>query len=321
MMRLRMILAAGVIGAGAWVGGVLDAQVATSGPASASRPATTVPKPPPEPPAGVRVVRDVEYARVGETKLLMDVYIPKDAKEGLPCVVYIHGGGWRRGDKRQQTGVPLSTHGYVVASINHRVSTEAPFPAQIEDCKGAIRFLRANAKRYFVDGERMGVWGDSSGGHLASLVGTSGGVKELEGTVGGNLEFSSRVKAVVDYFGPIDFVAIMTQGSDIKRGQFPGAPEAQLLGGPTLEKKELAAKACPLTYITKDDPPFLIVHGSKDPRVPIAQSEMLRDGLKKAGVEVKMELIEGAGHGFKGEEETKAFGLVLPFFDRVLKGK
>ena len=177
-----------------------------------------------KPPDGVTVERNVEYARVGEKSLRMDVYAPDNPKGPLPAVIYIHGGGWRRGDKSQQTGVPLVSHGYVVASINHRPSQEAIFPAQIEDCKAAVRFLRANAKKYSIDAGHIGVWGDSSGGHLSALVGTSGDVKELEGRVGEHLDQSSRVQAACVYYGPIDFLSIMSQKSDIQRGS-PGALE------------------------------------------------------------------------------------------------
>jgi acetyl esterase/lipase len=271
-----------------------------------------------KPPDGVTLQRNVEYARVGEKSLLMDIYSPENSKGLLPAVIYIHGGGWRRGDKNQQTGVPLVSHGYVVASINHRPSQEAIFPAQIEDCKAAVRFLRANAKKYSIDPDHIGVWGDSSGGHLSALVGTSGDVKDLEGKVGEHLDQSSRVQAVCVYYGPIDFLSIMSQKSDIKRGS-PEAPESQLLGGPTLEHQELAVKACPLTYVTKDDPPFLIVHGEKDARVPLAQSEALRDALKGAGVEATLEILEGAGHGFNREQNLKAMPWVAAFFDKHLK--
>jgi acetyl esterase/lipase len=270
--------------------------------------------------SGVKILRDVEYARVGDKSLRMDLYMPEDATGPLPGVVYIHGGGWRRGDKKQQTGVPLVAHGYVVASINHRFSQEAIFPAQIEDCKAAVRFLRANARKYFVDPDHLGVWGDSSGGHLSALTGTSGDVKELEGMVGDHLDQSSRVQAVCVYYGPIDFISIMNQKSDIKRGS-PGAPESQLLGGPTLEHKDLAIKACPLTYVTKDDPPFLIVHGEKDVRVPLEQAEALRDALQAAGVEATIHIVEGAGHGFNAAQSAKTLPAVAEFFNRHLKGK
>ena len=273
-----------------------------------------------KPPEGVKVARDVEYACVGGKSLKMDIYSPENLTGPAPAVVYFHGGGWRRGDKRQQTGVPLAPRGYVVASINYRLSQEAIFPAQIEDCKAAVRFLRAKAKEYSIDPDRIGVWGDSAGGHLSALMGTSGGVAELEGKVGDHPGQSSRVQAVCVYFGPIDFIAIMSQKSDIKRGSAE-APESQLLGGPTLEHQELAIKACPLTYVTKDDPPFLIVHGEKDPRVPREQAEALRDALKGVGVEATLHLVEGAGHGFNAEQSAKTLPIVAAFFDRHLKGK
>jgi acetyl esterase/lipase len=275
---------------------------------------------PPKSPTGVNVIRDVEYARVGDKSLKMDLYLPEEAKSPLPGVVYIHGGGWRRGDKKQQTGVPLVAHGYVVASINHRFSQEAIFPAQIEDCKAAVRFLRANAKKYSIDPDHLGVWGDSSGGHLSALTGTSGDVKELEGKVGDHLDQSSRVQAACVYYAPIDFISIMSQKSDIKRGS-PEAPESQLLGGPTLEHRELAIQACPLTYVSKDDPPFLIVHGEKDVRVPLEQAEALRAALQAVGVEATIHIVEGAGHGFNAAQSATAMPVVAAFFDRHLKGK
>ena len=251
----------------------------------------------------------------------MDVYVPRDATGPLPCVTYVHGGGWRMGNKHQQTGVPLTSHGYVVASINHRPSDEAIFPAQIFDCKAAIRFLRANSARYHIDPKHIGIWGDSSGGHLAALLGTSGDVPELEGDVGDNLKESSRIQAACVYYGPIDFVALMSQKSDIHRGEFPAAPEAALLGGPTAERLELAKMANPLTYVSKDDPPFLIVHGSRDVRVPIEQSQSLKEALNKAGVEATLQMIEGAPHGFNKQQEATAFPYVLEFFDKHLKGR
>jgi len=272
----------------------------------------------------IRVERDVEFAAVDGKHLLMDVYIPTGAdpaSAALPCVMYIHGGAWRSGDKSHPMAYPLATHGYVVASINYRTSAEAVFPAQIYDCKAAIRFLRANAKKYSIDTGLLGVWGDSSGGHLAALVGTSGDVKDLEGAEGDHLDQSSRVQAACVYYPPVDFIAILTQKSNIKRGIFPTAPEAALLGGPTLEKKELAIKASPLTYVTKDDPPFLIVHGSKDAQVPVEQSLALKAALGKAGVETTFQMIDGAPHAFNGEQQATAFPFTLDFFDKHLKSK
>jgi len=169
------------------------------------RPAASMPKPQ-DPPEAVTAVRDVEYAAVGNKHLLLDIYTPTASQEKLPLVVWIHGGAWRAGSKENPRALGLARRGYAVASINYRLSQAAIFPAQIEDCKAAIRFLRANAAKYSIDGDHVGAWGDSAGGHLAALLGTSGDVKELEGTVGDNLTVSSRVQCVVDYYGPSDML-------------------------------------------------------------------------------------------------------------------
>ena len=270
-------------------------------------------------PPGVKIIRDVEYAKVGGLALQLDLYIHADTRTPAPVVLYFHGGGWRNGNKSNcLAGIPLAVKGYVVASVNYRLSQQAIFPAAIEDCKGAVRFLRANAAKYGVDPAHVAVMGDSAGGHLAALLGTSGGSKELEGATGGNLEQSSRVQAVVDYYGPIDFIAILSQKSDIKRGE-PGAPEVQLLGGRTLERKDLAIQASPLTYVTKDDPPFLIVHGEKDPRVPREQPQALLEALQAAGVEARLHLVKNAKHGFNAAERNSVIPILTEFLDKHLK--
>jgi acetyl esterase/lipase len=186
--------------------------------------------------------------------------------------------------------VPLVEKGYAAASINYRLSQQALFPAQIEDCKAAIRWLRANAKKYHLDPRHIGVWGASAGGHLVALLGATGGVKDLEGEEG-NLDQSSRVQAVVDWFGPTDFATIGKGLSD------PKSPVSRLIGGSPQENKEKAAKASPITYVGKDAAPTLIMHGDKDNLVPISQSEELAAALKKAGVEVTFQVVKGNGHG------------------------
>jgi len=212
-----------------------------------------------EPPSLVKAFIDVQYGKAGDTPLLLDIVEPgiRTSDKPLPLVVWIHGGGWRGGDKSNNPADWMADKGYVVASIDYRLSDAATFPAQIYDCKAAIRFLRANAKRYGIDSKRIGVWGGSAGGHLVALLGTSGGVKELEGNCG-SPGYSSRVQAVCDFFGPADLTVI---GSVTRLAP---NPVAQLLGGPVAEKRELAKQASPVTYVSKDDPPFLIVHGDKD---------------------------------------------------------
>jgi acetyl esterase/lipase len=211
-------------------------------------------------PEGTKVHRDLEYVKDGHERQKLDLYLPEKADAPLPVIVWVHGGAWRAGSKDRPPALPFVTKGYAVASINYRLSQHAQFPAQIEGCKAALRWLRANARKYNLDPEHIGVWGASAGGHLVALLGTSGDVKELEGK-GGNPEQSSRVQAVVDWFGPTDFLQMGGSHNDAK------SPESQLLGGAVQENKEKAAKANPITYVSKDDPPFLIMHGDKGPTV------------------------------------------------------
>jgi acetyl esterase/lipase len=263
---------------------------------------------------------DVEYAKVGDLSLKLDVYVPKDVKaeDKLPLIVWVHGGGWQAGDKRGGPFLQLAGKGYVLASVNYRLSQQAVFPAQIHDCKAAIRFLRANAGKYNVDPDRIGVWGSSAGGHLVALLGTSGDVKELEGDVGPHVGVSSRIQAVVDWFGPTDLTLMGKQSGANSRidHDSPNSPESRLLGGPVQEKKDLARQANPLTFVTKDDPPFLIMHGDADPLVPPDQSRMLHDALKAVGVDTTLHLQAGAGHSLPGPAMQ---AMVENFFERTLK--
>jgi acetyl esterase/lipase len=148
----------------------------------------------PQIPEGVELIRDIIYAKVGEIPLMLDIYFPKGTKDPLPLIVFTHGGGWAAGDKYPCWAIGIVPHGYVVASINFRLTDKAAWPAQIQDCKAAVRFLRANSEKYHIDPKRIGAWGTSSGGHLTAMLGTSGDVKELEGDLG-NPEQSSRVQA------------------------------------------------------------------------------------------------------------------------------
>lgn len=267
-------------------------------------------------PEGVKVVRDLEYAKVGDKKLLLDLYLPEKADGPFPVIVGIHGGDWATGSKAGGQGNWLAQHGYAVAVINYRLSGEAIFPAQIEDRKAAVRWLRANAKKYNLDPDRFGAIGHSAGGHLVSLLATTGDVKEFE--KGENLEFSSRIQAACPISGPTDFLqmdAHAPKGAKLKHDA-PNSPEARLIGGPIQENKDKVARANPITYVSKDDPPFLIVHGDQDATVPAHQAELLNEALKKAGVETKLLLVKGAGHAVGGREVNEA---IITFFDRHLK--
>ena len=270
----------------------------------------------PELGAAERKLRDLEYARAGETRLKLDLYLPAEAKGPLPLVVWIHGGSYRAGSKNVHSPAqPMVGMGYAVASIDYRLSQIAKFPAQIHDCKAAIRWLRANASRHGLDSNRFGVWGSSAGGHLAALVGTTGPGHDLEGDLG-QTGVSSEVQAVCDWFGPTDFLAIRTSGKF--RHENALSVVAELLGGPLESKRELAATATPLRYASAKTPPFLIMHGDQDQTVPFQQSALLADGLKKLGVEVTLISVPGAGHGFGSPE---VFQTCVRFFDTHLKHK
>jgi len=309
------------------IGGVLGAWMAAfwlvaAGP-WASAQAATPGQPGAKLPEGVKALRGVEFAKVGGKSLQLDIYTPTEPKGKLPLVVWIFGGAWRGGSKEHGPGFNaigvVVPHGYVMACISHRFSQDAIFPAQIEDCKAAIRFLRANAAKYSIDGDHIGVWGESSGGHLSARLGTSGDVKDLEGQVGDNLGVSSRVQCVVDYCGPSDFMKFAGRPTWVKVDD-PKSPVCQLVGGLLADKKALVAKANPITYITKDDPPLLVAHGDKDNAVPFNQSELLVDALKRAGVDVTFEAIKGGGHNFGQAQYERLVPIVIAFFDKHLKG-
>ncbi|MCU0786401.1 MAG: alpha/beta hydrolase, partial [Verrucomicrobia bacterium] len=229
-----------------------------------------------------------------------------------------HGGAWRAGSKENCPARRFVARGYAVASINYRLSQHAIFPAQIEDCKAAIRWLRAHAAEYHLDPKRFAAWGSSAGGHLVALLGTTGDIKDFD--KGEHLDQSSRVQAVVDWFGPTDFTQMSKYSLPNSKFDHDAAeaPEALLIGGPVQENKDKAARANPITYVSKADPPFLIMHGNRDNLVPYQQSELLRDALQKAGVPVTLKIIEGAGHGFGGPEVNRT---VEEFLDAQLKGK
>lgn len=248
---------------------------------------------------------DIQYGD-GHVRQTLDIYMPPgEAVRPRPAVLWFHGGGWRNGSKAgaAERAPRLLQRGIVVVGVNYRYSTDERFPAQIHDCKGAIRWLRANAETYNIDPNRIGVWGASSGGHLAALAGTAGDVEELEGTVGGNLEESSRVQAVADYYGHTDFFAVHPEQAQC------GSSESRLLGQclsliqenrdhpEWAEWVTLATMASPVAHVTADDPPFRILHGALDTVVIPLHSELLHEALTQAGVESHLTVLADAGHG------------------------
>jgi acetyl esterase/lipase len=267
--------------------------------------------------------RNLEYANAGGQALTLDIYLPPGSKEVRPLVVWIHGGAWLEGDKENPPIAPLVEHGYAAASINYRLSQQAIFPAQIHDCKAAIRWLRAHAAEYALDADHIGVWGHSAGGHLVALLGTSADVQALEGDAG-NLEYSSRVQAVADYSGPTNFLFMDHSMLRFMRGPMaveshdsPDSPESKLIGGPIQQHPEKVALVNPISYVRVGTPPFFIAHGMLDTTVAVNQAEMLHQALNRAGANATLRIVGSAGHDFNQiHDET----LLESFFDKTLRG-
>ena len=265
------------------------------------------------PAGGAKFKANIEYARPSGTSLKLDLYLPATTSRPAPVIVWIHGGGWRMGDKSHCPFASATARGYAVASLDYRLTDKAIFPAQIHDCKAAIRWLRAHAAEYGLDADHIGAVGASAGGHLVALLGTTGGMKELEGTVGDNLKYSSKVQAVADFCGPTAFTGETILGPIAKRER-PSLDK--LFGGPIADHEDLARLASPAVHVTKDDPPFLIVHGDQDPLVPLRQAQILDEKLTEAGVEHTLHIVKGGGHGGVNPETVH---LALSFFDKHLK--
>ena len=246
--------------------------------------------------------RDIAYATGSEAQKL-DVYLPENGDGPFPVMVWIHGGGWRSGDKR--VGNPAWVdNGFAFVTINYRLSSEALFPAQIYDVKAAIRWVKANAATYNLDPEKVIVGGSSAGGHLASLATTSAGIKELEDLTMGNAEFSSEVLGCYNQYGPINFLEmdqffIRDGKEDFHRQLKPESETSQLMGGLITEHPEKVRLADPSVYMSEKTPPFFIVHGTVDTLVSVRSSEKLAADLRKiiGSEKVVLELLEGAGHG------------------------
>lgn len=273
-------------------------------------------------PENVEAKADLPYADTANSRQRLDLYLPvkRNSDKPLPVVVFIHGGGWRAGDKSSglgNVGRFVSSGDYAGVSVGYRLTGEAPWPAQIHDCKAAIRWIKGNAKEHGLDADKIAVWGSSAGGHLVSFLGTSGDVKELEGTLGKFTAFDSTVSCVINYYGPENFITMVRQESTIDRSKTDNYPEALLLGGRVQDRQELAKQASPVTHVSAGDAPFLTAHGTKDPLVPYAQGQEIDAALKKAGVESLLITMTNGGHGFRSEELDKR---VSQFIGRHLRG-
>ena len=253
-----------------------------------------------------KTLKDIEFAKVGGQSLKLDLYLPSKPKNAA-LVIWIHGGGWRKGTKEKCFITWLPEHGYAVASISYRYSNIAKFPAQLHDCKGAVRWLRAHTKQYGYSPDKFYVAGASAGGHLTALMATTSGHKKLEGTTGGNLKQSSAVQGAIDYYGATDF--ILRSKTQPSRANEKGSVVYDLLGGGAHEKIESAKLASACYHISKDDVPLLIFHGTKDKTVLIDQSQAIEKKYREAGLSVEFHAIKDAGHGgnifYSGENANR----------------
>ena len=270
------------------------------------------------PPREPRELHDLAYVTNGDPNQRLDLVLPAPSgarTAGTPLIVWIHGGGWEQGSYHQNPARAMAARGYAVASIGYRLSSQAKYPAQIEDCKAAVRWLRAHAAEYGIDPARIGVWGASAGGHLAALLGTT--AKEKQFDVGENLGQSSAVRCVIDSFGPADF---FHWGDPPLPASYdtPNTALARLLGGRLADHEELARLASPVTFVDKDSAPFLIMHGEKDPLVPVQQSVVLDAALRKAGVDSTLVLVPGGGHGGGMFNDVRYLHQMAAFMDAHL---
>ncbi|MGJ8724785.1 MAG: alpha/beta hydrolase fold domain-containing protein [Roseibacillus sp.] len=258
---------------------------------------------------GVTVIRDVDYVGEGNQRQMMDFYLPEN-EEDLPVILWVHGGAWKSGNRGGINRVKsfLEDGRYAVVSIGYRLTDEAQWPAQIHDCKAAVRFVRANGWKYGLDPERIAVVGSSAGGHLVAMLGLTGGDAELEGELGLHVGTSSKVSCVVDFFGSKDHTVMDEQGSRMDHGS-ASSPEGLLVGGAIAENLEKARESSPIYHVSKGDAPMLIFHGTKDPLVPYQQSVDFEKAFEAEGGDVTLVTIEGGGHGkgFPAEVE-KLFG-------------
>ncbi|MCM3672218.1 prolyl oligopeptidase family serine peptidase [Mesobacillus maritimus] len=271
----------------------------------------------------IQLEANIPYKKIEKKQLAIHLLIPKNTKKELPLIIFIKGSSWGKYQPQDTYQfipqlVKLAERGYIVASIEHRTSHEAKFPAQLEDVRSAVVFLKEYAHKYNINPNAIGLWGTSSGAHLSALLATSCQSKEF--VVKGKPSSDTCVQAVVDWYGPTDFLQ-MTKASQSYNAEHPKSAESLLIGGPILEHKELVKKANPITYVTPDAPPFLIMHGDKDERVPFHQSELLYNALKRKNADVTLYRVKGGGHGTTSFLSQEILETVYQFFDEHLKSK
>ncbi|MHB1356260.1 MAG: alpha/beta hydrolase fold domain-containing protein [Anaerolineae bacterium] len=274
--------------------------------------------------SGHTKLADIVYGRANGFELLLDLYLPKAPIRAVPIIVYIHGGGWSGLDKTWcPYAMRMLDQEYAVASINYRLSNLAAFPAQLHDCKAAVRWLRAHAGEYHLDGDHIGAWGDSAGGHLSAMLGVTGNHPEMEGE-SGTPGVSSAVQAVCDWYGP----------GDLEHLGNPSDPDWQdakswvgcFIGGAPASNRDRLKAASPVTYVSKDAAPFLIMHGDHDTSVLLSQSIYLYEALWLAGADVELYVVRGGDHLSYEHRQTdipwqapEVNRLVDAFFYRTLR--
>ncbi|MDX2268934.1 MAG: alpha/beta hydrolase fold domain-containing protein [Bryobacter sp.] len=265
------------------------------------------------PPAGVSYFPNLEYSNVGQ-KVELDLFRPANSTGPLPAVLFVHGGGFRRGTREgyRALAAKLAARGYVTATASYRLAPRHQFPAAVEDAKAAVRFLRGNSEKYGIDPARIGAWGGSAGGHLVLMLGLTHGVAEFEGT-GPNRQFSSQVQAVVNYYGPTDFTQSYSKSVD-------AAEVLPLwLGGHLDTQRKYHQKASPIHWVNPLAAPTLSLHGTRDTFVAYEHSVALTGRLLDAGVDAELVTFSGAGHGFKGDDAQRAEAAAFAFLDKQLK--
>lgn len=322
------LLAAILLTACARGSGTSPSGTPTSPAPTASAPAqqSTAPAATPSAPASLKIDtkpgsinRDVTYCAPDGIAQKMDIYFPRNMSDKpMPLTIYIHGGGWTSGNKGAGAGTvdmqALLARGYIVASLDYRLAPQYKWPSQITDVKCAIRHLRSNAATYRIDPNKIGVWGGSAGGHLVAMLGTADQSAGFD--VGEYLDQSSRVQAVVDLFGPADLPQMLTD-----RAMVVG----QTVFGAKSSSEPILVSASPVTYITADDPPFLILQGDRDTTVPPEQSQILYDRLKAGGVPATLVMVKNAGHGFApvggaiSPTRAELTKMIADFFDKSLR--
>jgi len=270
----------------------------------------------------IEIKNDIPYADTENPRQSLNLILPKSRKKKiLPALIYIHGGGWKNGNKDQGVArlLPYVESGeYVGISVGYRLSGEVRWPAQIHDCKAAVRWVRGNAKKYGINPERIGVFGSSAGGHLVATLGTSGNVKELEGSLGNYKTMESSVHCVGNFFGPSALLEMSRFPSRIDHDA-ANSPESQLIGGELQKNKKKAIKASPINYVTKDDCPFIHVHGTNDQLVPYNQSVIFHKKLLENGCDSTLITVKGGGHG--GFRNDTIQMITEKFFAKQLLGK